>query len=642
MKRALQVAILAIAILLSIGWVPAANAQGLGVQLGESVRISGYTRAYFETSNQQRFGQLVPNNRFRWEFAPTFFVKGVPLSTNIMYTTDDNVLGRQIGGFSFSLNLGTNELEQIIRDRIDRQVEALGDRAAGATGADELIGNAQDLAAGATDAKENAEARITQLLDLRDEIGNARPSFDQLQNLGLMTAQERLAMRFPALGIGTTYPVHSPYSLNGIAISGLNIEFQPGPILLGVTGGKVRDPLPFTNRFLVGIDSLSYKRSIYAARVGVGRTDGKHFLISATYFADEKTDSTLFFAPRRPEENLIALASTRWSDPQRTVTLFGEAAASVYTGDRQGATLADDLPIPGFLENRVTINSTSSGNWAARGGIDVRLRAQAMKIGGDFDQVGPGYVTLGNPLLRNDFRRINGRFEKQFARRQVAFSAQVRTERNNLSGFQLYTTTSTSISTRLSVRFRGKPWFMVQFMPTRQNTDTGADNPATFVSEFNSTNLSLAAGHRYQLAESVSGTTNINVLNQRTTTNLGDFDLSTTVMSLTQAVTVSRLTFAGTASLFRQGKTSLPMNSNVFDVSVSVQPMRDVQTTVGVNLFDDVDRSNEKGVYASVSANAGPVGTLYARVETSRFTDEVFDSGSFNQTQFVASVLKRW
>lgn len=629
-----------IAVVTLVAAHPAA-AQLAGVTLGESVRINGYTSAHFETTNQQRFGSLIPDTRFRWELAPTVFVRGVPISLNAMYSTEDNTIGRTVSGFSLSLNLGTDELEQIVRQRIDSQVSSLASEAAGATGADDVVGDVQEVAATAGDTQQTAEQRINQLLDLRDDLDGPRPSLSQLQDMGLLTAQERLAMRFPALGIGTTYPQHSPYTLNGIAVNGVNIDFAPGSVFLSGAAGRVRDPQPFTNRFVPGVDSVSYDRSAYGARVGVGRPDGRHFLVSGTYFADETTsDSLLLFAASRPEENVIAAISSRWSDAQRRVTVHGEVAASVYTQDRQGAEIAEvsDLPV---LENLVTVNSTTSGDYAGGGEVNLRLREQALKVDASYDHVGAGFVTLGNPLLRNDLRRIGAGFEKQFSRRQVGFAAKIRHEKSNLSGFQPFTTTSRVINTRLNVRFRGKPYATIQFVPSQQRIESeGVAIP--FVSEYNSNYLTVAAGHRYDLGETVNGNTDITVANQQTSSDGIGFDYATTVISVVQGVTISRFTVTALASFFRQRDTDNPLNSNVFDVGVTVMPIERVTTTVGVSLFDDIDRSNESGLYAAVSADAGALGTLYARVETSRYTDELFDANSFNQTTLTASLMRRW
>ncbi len=625
--------------------VAAAQPQVPGLQLGSDVRVSGYTRAFFETSNRGRFGQLIPETRFRAEIAPTVFVKGVPLAFNAMYSTEDNEIGRSVGGFAISLNLGTAELEQIVRDRIDGAVAGLSSEALEASGAGSAVAGAQDAVATAQDARQTAEQRIDQLLDLREDLDGPRPSLSQLQELGLLTAQERLAMRFPALGIGTTYPTHSPYSLNGVAVNGLNVEFAPGSILLGVAVGRVRDPVPFNNRFVIGVDSVAYDRQMYAARIGAGRPDGKHFFLSGTYFSDETVaDSLLLFQPRRPEQNVIAGVSTQWSTAARTVNVYGEFAASVYTGDRQGAILEDEIPGPEFLKNAIDINSTSSADFAGKGGIDLRIREQALKIDADYEQVGPGYVTLGNPLLRNDFRRVSGGFEKHFSRRQVAVSASGRFDSNNISGYQLFTSSARTIRTRVSLRFRGKPHATIQFSPTLQKTETDGDAGTgdNIISEFRNRFVIVSAGHRYKIGERASGVTNINLSDQQTSTDAEGFDLATTVVSITQSVTVSRFTVTGLASLFRQRDVDLPLNSNVFDIGVSVEAVRGVFTTVGFNTFSEVDRSSERGVYASVNADAGPLGTLFARVETSKFDDKVFDSRSFSQTRLTATLMRRW
>ena len=144
-----------------------AMGQHAGVELGKSVRINGYTKAYFETSNQARFGQLVPKTRFRWEFAPTLFVKGVPLAFSAMYSTEDNEIGRSVGGFAVSLNLGTNELESIIRDRIDAEVSSLANQALSETGAGDVVSTADAVVGQASNIQQTAEERLGQLQDLR-------------------------------------------------------------------------------------------------------------------------------------------------------------------------------------------------------------------------------------------------------------------------------------------------------------------------------------------------------------------------------------------------------------------------------------------------------------------------------------------
>jgi hypothetical protein len=240
----------------------------------------------------------------------------------------------------------------------------------------------------------------------------------------------------------------SPLTLGGINIRGGGVMLYPGKIRLSAISGIVKRPVETQ-------EGRSYKREIYAGRIGIGDADRTSFNlfvltardivsslknVSASTAVDTVVDSMMFdtlMDPQAvtPQENLVVSFISHIVLPGGWLSLKNEIAGCAITRDRRSSEIESD-DIPEFLKNIFVPRVSSSADYAHITEASLKLSKLSFKLG--YKYIGPGYVSLGLPALYNDQKTISGEATCPYRANLFKFDASL--QQDNLINQKSFTT----------------------------------------------------------------------------------------------------------------------------------------------------------------------------------------------------------
>ncbi|TVQ10617.1 MAG: hypothetical protein EA364_12025 [Balneolaceae bacterium] len=595
--------------------------------------FSGYHKIHFETADRQRFGSEYPATFLRWELQPTVGLYGVPLSMNLLYTTEDNDPGGNAGRFQFGLSLSTDQLENTIRGRIQREMN---------TSMQQLMEH--DPTTAIDSEISEIEGRMDELADLQANLDVTSGRLDQLQNLGLLSPAERFAMRFPVLGIGASYPQYSKYVMQGITVTGVHVEFSPGRAYLGTNIGNVRSPGGRAGFSRFGV--FENERRVYAGRLGYGRPFGRHFHLMGVFVEESRMQETLngSIGDGLPQaKNFIPGMKFRFGALGDMLDVQGELAGSFITRDTDAPELDDpnlgNIPLVSSL---IDPNISSSADGAGMVEATLRLASSGTRFRSGLHYVGPGYVNLAVPSLRNDLREIMGGIEQSFYRRQMTLAANIRTERNNLNDLKNYTRTSTRYDLQLSLNFRDLPWLRLQYIPVIQK-NKASDPVAAAAGEYtyNTTVINAISGYSVPIGNVIS-TTSVNISSQKSTTDLQSADASALTFGLNQNVGFGRAGVNAGYQRFSFTRLDDTLVRHDLTLGGSVRVLGMWLHEAGLRNSSGENQVRVTGLWYRSSIPIRYIGTLEVMIENTQFNNPALTDGSFAQTRFSTILTRSW
>lgn len=437
-------------------------------------------------------------------------------------------------------------------------------------------------------------------------------------------------MSVRSLGVGTTYPSYTEYTLSGVPVTGLNVEFNPGILYVAFAGMQNQRP----------IENSSYRRSLYAGRLGVGQKEDSHIYFTGLYVKDDAgsiavdpTNTTL-----TPRNNHVFGTEAKLTFLQDRLTLEGEGAVSVLTRDTRDAEL-ESKSIPAWLKKLVDPKISTSFDYTYSGKVSFSNDESATRISAGVKMVGPGYTSLGAPNIRTDQFGFEGKIDQKLAECRVSVGLFFRRYRDNLIDWKPATTTTTAYGITLGLNFRDLPFLRVGFTPYFQKSN--AADPLRALD--NRTMVyTVATGYTARIAEIVSSSTvsyNRQVAKGLLPTNY----FGTTTITINEAVSFPfPLTLSGTYALTQSKALNLYSGIVTVDLNGSYQWAEGIQTSVGGT--KSVERNNNK----KVSLYAGSVLTLYGRfsldlrAEHSSYTDWRNRTGNYSELVVQAGVVATW
>jgi hypothetical protein len=263
--------------------------------------------------------------------------------------------------------------------------------------------------------------------------------------------------------IGTFSGSYTPYTWNGVRVTGLGFEVNPGLLRLAAFGGQARSAVDG------GAPTGSFTRGTVGGRVGIGRRTsgrpGTYFDVVVVRAWDNVSSLPVPVDTALPPNSPAALAANPFAvTPQdnlvvsgagglalfdRRLSWRGEVAGSVLSPDRRASPLATGTlgGYPGFLRGLVTPRVGTHADYAYSTELQLRLprlpgasptspRTLTATLG--LRYVGPGYATLGAASLPNDQQAIDLKTTIRFAR--WSLQAHGLRQNDNLIGQKLATT----------------------------------------------------------------------------------------------------------------------------------------------------------------------------------------------------------
>lgn len=221
------------------------------------------------------------------------------------------------------------------------------------------------------------------------------------------------------LHAGDYVPSLSRFTAGAVRVRGGGFALTPGRLRVAATAGRASEPSD-----LSPFDAAP-RRMLYAGLIGYGAPDRTYVEISALRAVDRVEGTDTVSAP--PQENLVGAAAAGLAlGPLR---LKGEWSTALFTRDARASAL-DSLGQPDWTRSLFTPRISSRYDHAWSG--EARLVLRSGSIGARIEQVGPGYTTLGNPYLPNDYRDVRGFAQARLFRGRLSLSASGGVRRDNL------------------------------------------------------------------------------------------------------------------------------------------------------------------------------------------------------------------
>jgi hypothetical protein len=380
----------------------------------------------------------------------------------------------------------------------------------------------------------------------------------------------RFLSNFSKIEAGRFRPDYGELTLQGISVSGVNIEFTHKIVYAAFATGHLK-------RATSGESNLNetYKQKMFFGKLGFGEKGRSH--VYMTYMMIQDETSVAFHgaedtvATLKPESNAVIGAEFRLSFLKNKWTIDGEAGVSALTRDTRiiqdtNNTYLDSLfqKMPKFLLNQVDPNVSTSGDYAYS--LNSKLNLKTTTISGGYRYVGSGYYTLGNPVLVNDRKSYEGRVDQAFMKRRISLSAYFKRYQDNLIDWKVGTTTGNAYGIIARVTFNKVPYFQFGFTPNYQET-TGDS-----LSLRNHMNIiTFSTGYKYPIGQ-LKSFTSLSYFNQTAdyeNDNVNQYSNNTQTFSLNQILDFTTPFQLNFNASYSNMKSSVISDRNVISVVLS-------------------------------------------------------------------------
>lgn len=262
---------------------------------------------------------------------------------------------------------------------------------------------------------------------------------------------------------------YSRYLVQGTRVRGGGVMVDPGRFRGSVQAGRLE-----RQEAAAGDDHVSYKRTMVAARAGVGRLEGNHLNVTFLKAWDAVAGDNLAgldtlvldtipvdLRPEvedRPQDNLAMGVDGQLRLLAERLTLRGEVSASLITRDRE-ASLVDQegtsqaVPgggVEGTAGELGTVRISTALDYAYTGsGV---LRFAWGDLNGSYEHVGPGYGALGVPYLLNDRRSWDAGGSFRVFQGRLAVQGKYLSQTNNLESQRRNTVDRNTVQLMVAAR----------------------------------------------------------------------------------------------------------------------------------------------------------------------------------------------
>ncbi|NNE45066.1 MAG: hypothetical protein HKN37_00240 [Rhodothermales bacterium] len=251
--------------------------------------------------------------------------------------------------------------------------------------------------------------------------------------------------RWLQVSLGDVSPMLTKYSLSGVTVRGGLLELTPGKFMVTLTGGRTQRAVAYSQS---AFGRPSFAQWLYAARIGVGSSNGTHFHLIGV-LAREQVGSLDEPQELAPAENFSVTPDFGFSLFQGRFTLQANATAVVFTQDTRTAEV--DLPgLPGLSSSLFRLRRGSRLSFA--GEVEAQLRLDGFSFRGGYERVEPGFQTLGVGYVISDHHVVTAAPTVTILNRRLTLGGTFSWSRNNLLGQRLATLTRMQWGTNMQAR----------------------------------------------------------------------------------------------------------------------------------------------------------------------------------------------
>ncbi|MBT8399171.1 MAG: hypothetical protein KJO98_01745 [Rhodothermia bacterium] len=234
-----------------------------------------------------------------------------------------------------------------------------------------------------------------------------------------------VAYRSVRISAGDMSPVLSRFTINGTTTRGGALEIAPGPMVVTLMGGRLRRRVGDPSTELL---RPSFREMLYAARVGVGKSDGSHIHLIGLVARDAagSLDDSLNVSPRENVSITPDVGLVLWED---RLALGATYTLSAFSADtRASESDANVTSMLGFFTPRVG----SRLGYATDLHAHLRLPEGGVRM--SYERIQPGFRSLGIWQTRSDQATFRLEPTLHLADRTAHVGVRLASSRNNLEG----------------------------------------------------------------------------------------------------------------------------------------------------------------------------------------------------------------
>ena len=266
------------------------------------------------------------------------------------------------------------------------------------------------------------------------------------------------------LDIGKSFPSYSKLSLSGVALDGINVELNPGPLYVALAYGKIRRSI-----YEDGYPSVPFSRKLKYYRAGIGDRLSSHIHFGYLKVWDEAISLPDSLRWEAPSGNNIVSTDVALYFLKRKLYFKGEGAISLFTQNTQ-ATEYTDEELPAIVVNNFSPNLTSSLDYAYFFESGFNMKTTRLKA--FYKIINPGFRSLGVGVLRNDLSEYGGQVSQSVYKRRITLTAKVKRNIDNLLDLKAYQSTNWHYGFGVNLRFPKLPILMFNYSPHEQYRET--------------------------------------------------------------------------------------------------------------------------------------------------------------------------
>lgn len=567
----------------------------------------GKRKTFMFSFNSELFGESA--NRFgtgsdkepRYGYlnlTPSVSFYGFPISSSFLFSSENSASRQNIN--SIGLNLDVSTIKDFITERIEKEKNKI------------------------------LEESKKELSNLSDKQKDKLESDAKSKVMGKMNTLLKFISSFKTLGIGTTYPSYTTFTMQGVPISGINVEFNPGWFYIAATAQKNQKP----------IDNVSFRRDIYSGRIGYGQKDKSHFYITGLY-ANDKAGSILVDSTNRlltPNSNYLFGIQGKLNLLRDKLSFEAEAVGSMLTRDNRDADL-ENKSIPSFVKNMFhpKISSQVDYSYSIKSIFDNQK--SNTKVTASLKMVGPGFITLGNPTLRGDKMEIETKISQKFMNKQVSVTASFKWFRDNLINSKRYTTNTTIPNLTVNLNFKGYPYVMLAYMPNFM-----ANNSSDPLYKFDYKNhlVMVNTGHNLRFGK-MNLSSNLSYLFNQATSLDTSSGYTSNSLTLSEGLSFDiPLSISASINMIHSDYANDYSRILSFDTFASYT-LEDVWTNmIGFSTGVEKDKNRKRRFYLTTSFKMIKNVTFEIRTEKNLYTDWVASLNNFDEFLIRGTITTNW
>lgn len=230
--------------------------------------------------------------------------------------------------------------------------------------------------------------------------------------------------------IGDVAMSFSPYTLNGHQFTGAGVDLSPkGNFKISAMYGRLQQAVEYDS---LNRSSLpAYRRMGYGAKV-LYTSPNQKAVLGVTVFSASDKENSLAFKPDSldvlPQQNLVTSFNASVK-PSANLELIAEYAMSAITKD-----VRDTSEVKQKTKNVLGnfIDAKNSTGYYKAFKIQTNLHIKSTTVGITFEQIDPGYRTLGAYFFANDLQNFTFNFARSVFKGKGNLSTNFGLQRDNL------------------------------------------------------------------------------------------------------------------------------------------------------------------------------------------------------------------